>query len=90
MHAHVHRRYYAVITASSIGYGDFSPSNDEAKIFAAVWLFFMIFAFAGALGSFAGVILTIREDKKAKQVTEQFGKKLSASELEAIIADGAG
>ena len=59
-------------------------------MFASVWFFIMIFAFASALGSFAGVILTMREDKKAQQVQEQFGKKLSASELEGIIADGAG
>ena len=82
--------YFAIITASSIGYGDYSPSTDAGKIFAAVWYFIMIFAFAAALGSFAGVVLQIREDKKKKMVQEQFGKELSPSELNSIIADGAG
>jgi len=86
----LHSIYYGVITASSIGYGDFSPSSDESKIFGAVWFFIMIFAFASALGTFAGIMLTMREDKKAKQVQEQFGQSLSKSELDAIIADGAG
>lgn len=85
-----HVLYYAAITATSIGYGDFSPSSDGAKIFAGVWFFVMIFSFASALGSFASIITSSREQKRLNQIQDQFGAELSQNELNRIIADGAG
>ncbi len=42
--------YYAVITLTTVGYGDFVPSNDSSRLFVAFYVLIGVTITIGALG----------------------------------------
>ncbi|GBG90213.1 hypothetical protein CBR_g50392 [Chara braunii] len=49
--------YWAILTLSSIGYGDFLPSNSEERIFAALYAIISMFMLSYALGSMTDLLV---------------------------------
>jgi voltage-gated potassium channel len=58
--------YYFVVTASSVGYGDFSPTTDIGKLFCAIWVI------PGAIGLFAFLV-----GKAAASLTSRIRKNMN-------------
>jgi voltage-gated potassium channel len=58
--------YYFVVTASSVGYGDFSPTTDIGKLFCALWVI------PGAIALFAFLI-----GKAAASLTSRIRKNMN-------------
>ena len=50
--------YFCMVTMSTVGYGDFSPSRDESKIFTVVWIFFGVIVVFSQLGACLGQLTT--------------------------------
>lgn len=51
--------YFTMITISTVGYGDMSPGNDFAKVFAMIEIFAGFFLIVIVLASFANVTLRL-------------------------------
>ena len=79
--------YYAIITASTIGLGDFAPVTRNARIFAIFYLPLSVGA-AGELLSSIATALIQRRQKKAYQ--EEFKANLTIEHLRAMDTDGDG
>jgi voltage-gated potassium channel len=50
--------YYNIVTASTVGYGDMSPSTKVGKIATSVYIFFIISLFATLLSSIGSIAFT--------------------------------
>ena len=53
----VDRIYWSVVTLTTVGYGDFTPSNDVSKLFCSVYMLVSTAAGANALGSLSEIFL---------------------------------
>ena len=79
--------YYAIITASTIGLGDFAPVTRNARMFAILYLPLAVGA-AGELLSSIATALIQRRQKKAYQ--DEFKNNLTIEHLRAMDTDGDG
>ena len=79
--------YYATITASTIGLGDFAPVTRNARLFAILFIPLSVGA-AGELVSSIATALIQRRQKKAYQ--EEFKDNLTIEHLRAMDTDGDG
>ena len=55
--------YFCVITLSTVGYGDMSPSTPESKIFVMIYIVFGISLFV----SFANMLIQARHELRDQQ-----------------------
>ena len=55
--------YFCVITLSTVGYGDMSPTTPESKIFVMIYIVFGISIFV----SFANMLIQARHEIRAQQ-----------------------
>ncbi|MGM0520054.1 MAG: potassium channel family protein, partial [Campylobacterota bacterium] len=62
MHSVITMVYYNVVTASTVGYGDFSPTTLEGKILTSLYIPIAISLFAAIL-SVAGSIIYVRKNR---------------------------
>ena len=58
--------YYAVITLTTVGYGDFVPSSDPSRLFAAFYILIGVTITLGALGYIGSQYLEKRKDWSQK------------------------
>lgn len=54
--------YYAVITLTTVGYGDFTPTTDLSRFFAAWYILIGVTIVLGALGYIGSSYLEKRKD----------------------------
>jgi potassium channel subfamily K len=62
--------YYAIITAGTVGYGDFSPHSRAARLLACLFLPVSVAAVGEVLSSFASAIVKKRRSKFYQQLVE--------------------
>ena len=79
--------YYAIITASTIGLGDFAPQTRNARMFAIFFIPLSVGA-AGELLSSIATALVQRRQKRAYQ--QEFQANLTIQHLRAMDTDGDG
>ena len=79
--------YYGVITASSVGYGDFSPQTQEMRLVAIFFTPIAAAVFCDVLGRIAGAYMA-----RQRAITEKafLNRRLSLSDLERMDTDADG
>ena len=77
--------YWSVVTGTTVGYGDISPSTPYTRAFALVYLFVAIITTGKALGAFGSLLES--EDTTADCL---LAKKLDGEFLDALDVDGSG
>lgn len=79
--------YFAVITATTIGFGDFHPSSTIMRAICIVYLPFAVAVFGQVLTQIASVYM----DMKARQTDKAFlQRQLALQDLKAMDVDGDG
>ena len=63
--------YFCVMTMSTVGYGDLSPTSDLSKIFTVVYSPVTIGVFVGVASKLAQTLLAPKKRKENKQAQEQ-------------------
>lgn len=58
--------YFTVITLTTVGYGDFSPTTTASKLFTVVYIFGGI----SLIGAFLNEVMKLRERRAAKRRSE--------------------
>lgn len=74
--------YYAVVTVTTVGYGDFSPQTELGQVFVSGYALFGTILLARSLGALAALPLERRRLYQQQLVLEQYGGELDAEELE--------
>jgi len=74
--------YYAVVTVTTVGYGDFTPQTSMGQAFVSGYAFFGTILLARALGAVAALPLERRRLYQQQLVLEQYGGELDAEELD--------
>ena len=63
--------YFSVITLSTVGYGDFSPTTTASKLFTIAYIFLGISIFV----SFASMLVKERQEMRQERVKKKQQKK---------------
>jgi potassium channel subfamily K len=79
--------YYGLITASTIGFGDFSPQTRAARIFAIAYI---PLAVAAAGEILSGIALALVQRRQREVYNRQLQNDLTINHLRAMDADGDG
>jgi len=82
--------YVAVVTVTTVGYGDLVPQSEGARAFVAAYSLFGSLLFLESLGAIAALPLERRRMYQQQVVLEQYGEELDASEfkdLQRTISD---
>lgn len=74
--------YNAVVTSTTVGYGDLTPTTPQAQAFVCVYALFGTVLLARALGALANIPLEKRRLYQQQLVLEQYGGELDAEELD--------
>lgn len=82
--------YFATITATTVGYGDESPSSWGGRLAACFYLFAAVCMTADALSALAELPLAVRRRKHKEAVLAQFGAELTMHELDMICRNFGG
>ena len=88
--------YYTVITATTVGYGDYAPKTQRGRFLAIVFIPLAV----GAMGHFLSIVATVIMDSRRRQslqrhwgggnASQQQQHELSWHDLELMDADGDG
>jgi len=73
--------YYAVVTVTTVGYGDLTPQTDASQAFVSIYALFGTILLARSLGAIAALPLERRRRHQQRIVLEQYGGELDAEEL---------
>ncbi len=66
--------YFAVMTMSTIGYGDLVPTTDVSKVFTIIFTFLSIGSFVAFTAKSVQIILENHKDRK-ERIHKKFNKK---------------
>ena len=58
--------YFSVVTLTTVGYGDISPTTDKSRLFAAIYILIGVAVVVTALGKIGTDIIKKREEKYKK------------------------
>lgn len=61
--------YFSVVTLTTVGYGDFHPTSDPSRLFAAIYILVGVSTVVAALGVVGGVVIAKREERYFKKKT---------------------
>lgn len=59
--------YFSIITLTTVGFGDITPSTQEGKLFCALWMLCGVAAFANFVSSFSAVFMASRESQRLEK-----------------------
>jgi potassium channel subfamily K, other eukaryote len=83
----VNAMYYAIITAATVGYGDFAPQSQRGRLIAVIYIPLAVGAMGHLLGMLASVIMDAKLDSFRRELQS---KELTYHDLEIMDADGSG
>jgi len=64
----VHCLYYAIITGTTIGYGDYSPQTQWGRLVGVVYVFAAVITLGGVLGDIAGHFIDAKKTEALEKV----------------------
>jgi voltage-gated potassium channel len=76
--------YFAIVTMSTVGYGDITPQTPAARLFAASLIVLGLVVFATSLTAVAGPLI----DKRMKRLLQPKRKKMKRASHVVVIGDG--
>jgi len=79
--------YMAVMTSTTIGFGDFSPHSTAGRVVAVVWILVTTFVTANVLGNISAVFI---EDRALRLEERMLRAKLSRRDLKELDTDADG
>ena len=79
--------YFAVITSTTIGYGDISPGTQAGKLFGSLYALFGVTAVGNVLSNIASYFV---EKKQREAMEKVLRKKVTRADFEAFDVDGDG
>ena len=79
--------YWAIVTGSSVGYGDLVPIHPAARVFTNVYLLVGVGAFAASIGRYAAAMA---EEEERRQLQAFVARGVSQELIDAIDTDGDG
>ena len=77
--------YWSVVTVSTVGYGDFSPTHDGSKLFTCVYVFVGGYYFIKTISGVVWVPIKMLSLKNEIRVIRQFEVDMSAEKFDNII-----
>jgi voltage-gated potassium channel Kch len=83
----VNAMYFGLVTGTTVGYGDISPSTDGGKIFCIFFLIFAVITTANARSTLGDSLVTTTGNDQVMNILD---KKLTAEFLMSLDADGSG
>ena len=81
--------YLSCITASTVGFGDFSPQTPKGRLFCILYVLVGAATIANVLQSIASVPVAKHRHALERKVLNQFGNTLDKKELVALTHQGA-
>jgi potassium channel subfamily K, other eukaryote len=79
--------YYAVITSTTVGYGDFAPTSQQGRLIAMIYIPLAV----GAMGKFCSIVAAVIMNAKQESFRREMQRKeLTCDDLEIMDADGNG
>jgi hypothetical protein len=78
--------YFATYTLTTVGYGDYVPSNDASRLCASVYMIFGVTIALAALAVIGSNYMTRREDSIIKKYEEKRAKGKMVDEKDPIDA----
>ena len=79
--------YWAVVTASSVGYGDLVPTSAGSRLFVSVYVLIACGGLAVSMSNFGSIIMAMEADHKAKQFVQRGVTEAMIREMD---SDGSG
>ena len=79
--------YWAIVTGSSVGYGDLVPIQPTTQIFTNVYLLVGVGAFAASIGRYAAAMA---EEEEQRQLQAFVARGVSQELIDAVDTDGDG
>ena len=79
--------YWAVVTLSTVGFGDLSPTKDETRILMTIYILFAVTIFASTVGKLMSVCLDWYSEHRLSKLFEH---GLTESLIEELELDGDG
>jgi voltage-gated potassium channel len=76
--------YFAIVTMSTVGYGDITPQTPAARLFTASLIVLGLVVFATSLTAVAGPLI----DKRMKRLLQPKRKKMKRASHVVVIGDG--
>eukprot|EP00041_Stephanoeca_diplocostata_P024100 m.603411 g.603411 ORF g.603411 m.603411 type:complete len:185 (-) comp22452_c3_seq26:2643-3197(-) len=80
--------YFAVVSVTTVGYGDVTVATDVGKAVMMVYLLIATVLFARIILNIASIPLKRRERRLEEMILSQFGRALDKRELEVLCEGG--
>lgn len=68
--------YMSVITLTTVGFGDHSPSSQFGRAFGCVWMLFGVVSSANFVGAFSKAFLTAKKEQRIGKVSEELFRNI--------------
>lgn len=68
--------YMAVITLTTVGFGDHSPSTQIGRAFGCIWMLFGVVASANFVGAFSKAFLSAKKEQRIGKVSEELFRNI--------------
>lgn len=78
--------YFAVMSATTVGYGDFAPRTQDGRLFIALYLLLSTVFVGKSVHDIAHIPLLLRRNRLESMVLNQYGKDLDPYELKELCS----
>lgn len=77
--------YWAVVTITTVGFGDFYPETAGGKVFTILYAIFGVFYVSSALNELAQYPMMLLGKRNEIKIIDQFGKNMDEQQVESLI-----
>ena len=76
--------YFTVVTATTVGFGDYVPQTDGGKLFTILYVPFSVMAVSGAINHIANIAIAHRKETLELIIISQFCKHVTTNDLDDV------
>ena len=77
--------YWAVVTITTVGFGDFYPETSGGKVFTIFFAIFGVFYVSSALNELAQYPMMLLGKRNEIRIIDQFGSSMDEHQVESLI-----